>query len=236
MSLTTSHGEPGTVRTELRARREGGPLRVVESELVDYAEAIATMERMVRDRQAGAADDTLWILSHPRTYTVGRRTPPEERPDPALGIPVVEVRRGGKLTYHSPEQIVGYPILKLADPRDVVGLLRDIEVLLVGVLGELGIEAERRDTPPGGPLLTGVWTAEGRKIVSLGMHISRGVSAHGFSMDVDADPEPWTWAVPCGMPDVEMTSVCRERERRGLAPVTQAEVRRRIVDAWRREA
>jgi lipoyl(octanoyl) transferase len=68
------------------------------------------------------------------------------------------------------------------------------------------------------------------------MHISRGVSAHGFSMDVDADPEPWTWAVPCGMPDVEMTSVCRERERRGLPPVTQAEVRRLIADAWRREA
>ncbi|WP_233617575.1 lipoyl(octanoyl) transferase LipB [Actinomadura sp. WAC 06369] len=216
-------------------RRDDHPLRVIESEAVEYTEAIATMDQMVRDRQEDRIDDTLWLLSHPRVYTVGRRTPPHERPDPAHGIPVVETRRGGKLTYHSPEQVVGYPVLKLAEPADVVGLIRDIEHILVAVLGELGIPAERRDTPKGSPLLTGVWTAEGRKIVSLGMYISRGVSAHGFAMDVDADPEPWTWAVPCGMPDVEMTSVCRERERRGLSPVTQPEVRRLITEAWRRE-
>lgn len=88
-------------------RRDDHPLRVTESDVVEYTEAVATMDQMVRDRQDDRIDDTLWLLSHPRTYTVGRRTPPHERPDPSRGIPVVETRRGGKLTYHSPGRSSG---------------------------------------------------------------------------------------------------------------------------------
>jgi lipoyl(octanoyl) transferase len=222
-------------QTGLRARRAGEhPLAVIDDGVVEYHAAMGRLDTLVAARQADEVPDTLWLLSHPPTYTVGRRTPAAERPSPGLGIPVVEVRRGGKLTYHSPGQVVGYPVLRLREPIDVVGLIRDIEHVLIAVLGDLGIPAERRDTPPGQALLTGVWV-EHRKIASLGMYVSRGVSAHGFAMDVDADAattQPWTWVVPCGLPDVEMTSVAAERERRGLAPVTQADVRRLIVERF----
>jgi lipoyl(octanoyl) transferase len=212
---------------------DGAALALRESrELVEYEAAMDEMAAMVERRRAAEAGDVLWLLSHPAVYTVGRRTPPEHRPSEALGIPVVETRRGGKLTYHSPGQVVGYVVVRLRERYDVVALIRRIEEVLVGVLDDLGIPAERRDTPEGGDLLTGVWTDAGRKIVSIGMRASAGVTSHGFAIDVDADLRPWTWAVPCGMPDVEMTSIAREREERGLPPVGQPEVRARIAAAF----
>ncbi len=212
---------------------EGATLALRESrELVRYEAAMEEMAAMVERRRAGGTDDVLWLLSHPAVYTVGRRTPPEHRPSEALGIPVVETRRGGKLTYHSPGQVVGYVVVRLRERYDVVALIRRIEEVLVGVLAELGIVAERRDTPEGQELLTGVWTDAGRKIASIGMRASDGVTSHGFAIDVDADLRPWTWAVPCGMPDVEMTSIAREREERGLPPVTQAQVRAQLARAF----
>lgn len=219
----------------LRALLESdGPLVLRESaDLVPYEDAMDEMAAMVQRRRAGEAPDTLWLLSHPRVYTVGKRTPPEHRPSPQWGIPVVETRRGGKLTYHSPEQVVGYVVVRLRERYDVVSLIRRIEEVLVDVLADLGIPAERRDTPEGSELLTGVWTRDThRKIVSIGMRAADGVTSHGFAMDVDADLQPWTWAVPCGMPDAEMTSVRREREERDLPPVTQVDVRARIAQAF----
>lgn len=192
-------------------RMRSRPLTLVRDELVDYDKAMERMAEMVEQRQRDERPDTLWLLSHPPVYTIGRRTPVEHLPDPARHIPVVETTRGGQLTYHGPGQLVGYLIVRLHADEGVVDYIREVEHRLVAALGDLGVEAERRDTPPGARLLTGVWTvATGRKIVSIGMRQSRGVTSHGFALNVDGDLEPWRWAVACGLPDVDMTSVARE--------------------------
>jgi lipoyl(octanoyl) transferase len=191
----------------MRAR----PLTLVQDELVDYDKAMERMTDLVGERQRDERPDTLWLLSHPPVYTIGRRTPVTHLPDPSRGIPVVETGRGGQLTYHGPGQLVGYLIVKLGDEEGIVDYVREVELRLVAALGALGLPAERRDTPPGSELLTGVWTSEtGRKVISLGMRQSRGVTSHGFALNVDGDLEPWHWAVACGMPDVDMTSLKRE--------------------------
>ncbi|GAA2307156.1 lipoyl(octanoyl) transferase LipB [Nonomuraea roseoviolacea subsp. roseoviolacea] len=187
------------------------PLTLIQDELVDYDKAMERMGDLVAERQRDERPDTLWLLSHPSVYTVGRRTPAAHLPDPSRGIPVVETGRGGQLTYHGPGQLVGYLIVKLAEGEGIVDYVREVELRLVEALGALGLPAERRDTPPGSELLTGVWTTTtGRKVVSIGMRQSRGVTSHGFALNVDGDLEPWNWAVACGMPDVDMTSLKRE--------------------------
>ncbi|MFI6321184.1 lipoyl(octanoyl) transferase LipB [Nonomuraea sp. NPDC050556] len=187
------------------------PLTLIQDELVDYEKAMERMTDLVGERQREERPDTLWLLSHPPVYTIGRRTPMTHLPDPAHGIPVIETGRGGQLTYHGPGQLVGYLIVKLAADEHIVDYVREVELRLVEALGALGLKAERRDTPPGSELLTGVWTTEtDRKIVSIGMRQSRGVTSHGFALNVDGDLEPWHWATPCGMPDVDMTSLLRE--------------------------
>ncbi len=190
---------------------------MIQDELVDYDKAMERMVDLVQQRQADELPDTLWLLSHPQVYTVGRRTPSTHLPDPEHGIPVVETTRGGQLTYHGPGQLVGYLIVKLDEGEGVVDYIREVEHRLVAALQRLGIRAQRRDTPAGSELLTGVWTVEtGRKIVSIGMRQSRGVTSHGFALNVDGDLEPWQWAVACGLPDVDMTSVQREQPGTGM--------------------
>ncbi|MEV0594552.1 lipoyl(octanoyl) transferase LipB [Nonomuraea cavernae] len=187
------------------------PLTLIQDELVDYDKAMERMADLVGERQRDERPDTLWLLSHPSVYTIGRRTPQAHLPDPSRGIPVVETGRGGQLTYHGPGQLVGYLIVKLGDEERIVDYVREVELRLIEALGALGLAAERRDTPPGSELLTGVWTTgSGRKIVSIGMRQSRGVTSHGFALNVDGDLDPWQWAVACGMPDVDMTSLKRE--------------------------
>ncbi|WP_285777310.1 lipoyl(octanoyl) transferase LipB [Microtetraspora sp. NBRC 13810] len=204
------------------------PLSVIQDDLVEYEEAMERMAEMVAERQRDERPDTLWLLSHPSVYTIGRRTPAEHLPDPSHGIAVVETGRGGQLTYHGPGQLVGYLIVKLGEHEGIVDYVREVELRLVKALDTLGIAAERRDTPPGSELLTGVWTAAtGRKIVSIGMRQSRGVTSHGFALNVDGDLQPWDWAIACGMPDVDMTSSSRE----GL-PATMAEVRAAVTKAF----
>ncbi|WP_460697713.1 lipoyl(octanoyl) transferase LipB [Nocardia thraciensis] len=187
------------------------PLTLIQDELVEYDKAMERMAEMVEQRRREERPDTLWLLSHPQVYTIGRRTPLEHLPDPAHHIPVVETTRGGQLTYHGPGQLVGYLIVALQPGEGVVDYIREVEHRLVEALAVLGVPAERRDTPPGSELLTGVWTsATGRKIVSIGMRQSRGITSHGFALNVDGDLEPWHWAVACGLPSVDMTSVQRE--------------------------
>ncbi|MFI6817001.1 lipoyl(octanoyl) transferase LipB [Nonomuraea sp. NPDC050328] len=204
------------------------PLTLIQDDLVDYDQAMERMRELVGERQRDERPDTLWLLSHPQVFTIGRRTPMDHLPDPAKGIPVVETTRGGQLTYHGPGQLVGYLIVKLGEGEGIVDYVREVELRLVEALGKLGLPAERRDTPPGSELLTGVWTAEtGRKIVSIGMRQSRGVTSHGFALNVNGDLEPWHWAVACGMPDVDMTSVQRE-----LGRTSMDEVRAAVVTAF----
>lgn len=187
------------------------PLVLIQDDLVDYEKAMDRMDALVRERQEDERADTLWLLSHPPVFTIGKRTPAAHLPDPTYGIPVVPTARGGQLTYHGPGQLVGYLIVKLRPNEGVVDYIREVELRLVEALGKLGVPAERRDTPPGSELLTGVWTRDtGRKIVSIGMRSSRSVTSHGFALNVDGDLTPWSLAIPCGMPDVEMTSIANE--------------------------
>ncbi|MFF4623730.1 lipoyl(octanoyl) transferase LipB [Nonomuraea jabiensis] len=208
----------------MRAR----PLTLIQDDLVDYDAAMERMTDLVGQRQRDERPDTLWLLSHPSVYTIGRRTPMSHLPAPERGIPVMETGRGGQLTYHGPGQLVGYLIVKLGEDQGIVDYVREVELRLVEALGKLGLPAERRDTPPGSELLTGVWTAEtGRKIISIGMRQSRGVTSHGFALNVDGDLEPWNWAVACGMPDVDMTSLKRE-----LGTASMDEVRTVVAAAF----
>lgn len=187
------------------------PLRLLRDESIDYKTAMQRMADMVVQRQQDRCPDTLWLLSHQQVFTIGRRTQRSHLPDPAHGIPVVETTRGGQLTYHGPGQLVGYLIVELDADEGIVDYVREVEFRLVAALDKLGLAAERRDTPPGSELLTGVWTVDtDRKIASIGMRQSRSVTSHGFALNVDGDLTPWQLATACGMPDVDMTSLRRE--------------------------
>jgi lipoyl(octanoyl) transferase len=179
---------------------------------VDYLDALALQEQVRAARQAGAVPDTLLLLEHPRVYTRGRRSAPGELSlgedfYRSQGIEIVEVNRGGKITYHGPGQLVGYPIVAV---DDVVQYVRTLEQALVAALLEEGVAARAR--PQDGPDYTGVWV-EDRKIASIGVHVQRGVTTHGFAVNVDNDLTPFQWVVACGLPDVTMTSLAAETHR-----------------------
>jgi lipoyl(octanoyl) transferase len=178
---------------------------------VPYAEATCLQERLRDARLLRGSSDLLLFLEHPPTYTLGRRAKPDDLPLPPdhyqrLGISIYETNRGGRITYHGPGQLVGYGIFAV---RDIVAYVRALEQALIVVLGRWGIFARNR--PQDGPTYTGVWVGE-RKIASIGVHVRQGVTIHGFALNVDVDLEPFRWIVPCGIPDVEMTSVQRELE------------------------
>jgi lipoate-protein ligase B len=175
--------------------------------LVEYREAVETQERLRARVQAGELPDLLLLLQHPPVYTLGRRSEPGELP---LGhdIPVVETERGGKLTYHGPGQLVGYPIMHVPNVREFVGTM---ERALIAALREAGVPAGTRD----GAGFTGVWVQD-RKIGSIGIHVSRRVSMHGFAVNVDNDLTPFTSVVACGLPGVRMTSLREEGVSEGI--------------------
>jgi lipoyl(octanoyl) transferase len=173
--------------------------------VVEYGEALALQERIREARQEDSLPDVLLTLEHPPVYTRGRRSQPMAD---VHGIDVVETDRGGLVTYHGPGQLVGYPIVRV---DDVVGYVRTLENALVRALVEEGV-AGARSRPRDGHRFTGVWV-EDRKIASIGVHVSRGVSTHGFAVNVENDLEPFSWIVPCGLDGVSMTSVLRETGR-----------------------
>jgi lipoate-protein ligase B len=171
---------------------------------VPYAEALALQHAVREARQAGRLPDVLLLLEHDPVYTRGRRSDPAELPL-RTGIEVVDVDRGGKVTYHGPGQLVGYPIVAV---DDVVGHVRTMEDAVVAALADEGILARSRSSE--GRDYTGVWV-EDRKIASIGVHVQRGVTSHGFAVNVDADLRPFEWIVPCGLGGVRMTSILEER-------------------------
>ena len=175
--------------------------------LIDYREAVEVQERLRTRVQAGELPDLLLLLEHPPVYTLGRRSEPGELP---IGgdIPVVDTERGGKLTYHGPGQLVGYPIMRVDNVREFVGAM---ERALVAAINEAGVPAGTRD----GREFTGVWV-EDRKIGSIGIHVSRRVSMHGFAVNVDNDLTPFTSVVACGLPGVRMTSLREEGSPEGV--------------------
>jgi lipoyl(octanoyl) transferase len=176
---------------------------------VPYLDAVVFQEHVREQRQAGKLADTLLVLEHPPVYTHGRRSAAGELPFGedfyrAKGIDLVATDRGGRVTYHGPGQLVGYPIMGVTD---VGSHLRTMEAAIVGALGEEGIDAHSRAEE--GPDYTGVWVGP-RKIASIGVHVSRGISTHGFAVNVENDLDPFSWVVACGLPDVAMTSILDE--------------------------
>ncbi len=182
--------------------------------LVPYEEARALQKRIEAARQADRVPDVLLLLEHPPVYTKGKRTDPAELGMGEdwyrmQGIDVCETDRGGRVTYHGPGQLVGYPIVSLKPYGDNVHeYVRKLERLMIESLAALGLDAEVIDD------LTGVWVGgrppEGRKIGSIGVHVSRGVTTHGLAVNVNNDLQPFEWIVPCGIDGCRMTSVCRE--------------------------
>jgi lipoate-protein ligase B len=194
---------------------------------VDYRAAAALQEQLRERVIADELPDLLLLLEHPPVYTLGRRSEPDDLPFGAdfwraRGIDVVQTPRGGKLTYHGPGQLVGYPIMRATDIPAFIGRMEDA---IVAALAEEGIDGRGRDSE--GPAYTGVWV-EDRKIASIGVHVSRGVSAHGFAINVDNDVEPFHQVTACGLPDVRMTSVALETGRARTLPC----VRKRVAYAY----
>ena len=175
---------------------------------VEYSEAAALQERLRERVRTGELPETMLLLEHPPVYTVGRRTTDADLPLPGGGIDVVTTPRGGQLTYHGPGQLVGYPIMHVASVPEFV---LTMERSLVTALGDAGIEAGTKL----GHKHVGVWVGE-RKIASVGVHISHGVSAHGFAVNVNNDLDPFSWVVACGLPEVTMTSMAAEGIAEGL--------------------
>ena len=196
---------------------------------IPYADAAAAMQEWVAQCQAGLAGDRLFMLSHPAVVTYGPRTSPADLPPAAAGLPPGAVDRGGQATYHGPGQVVGYLVAHVRDrgPADVV---RWMEHGIIAALDALGHPAVRRQSPPGGPSLVGVWTQDHRKIASIGMRIRRGVSSHGFSLNVDPDMAVYDSFTACGLSE-PTTSVRQVAAGQGRPAPSEATVRDALATA-----
>ncbi|MFG1658650.1 lipoyl(octanoyl) transferase LipB [Micromonospora chersina] len=189
----------------------------VRAGLLDYQAAWDEQRRLHEAVVAGEQGDTVLLLEHPSVYTAGKRTEPWDRP--VDGTPVIDVDRGGKITWHGPGQLVGYPIVRLPDPVDVVAYVRRTEQLLIDVCAEFGLAAGRVEGR------SGVWVPEddrgpARKVAAIGIRVARGVTLHGFSINCDCDLGYFDRIVPCGIRDAGVTSLTAELGR----PVTVADV------------
>ncbi len=183
--------------------------------LIDYQVAWDSQKRIHEGVANGTRPNTLILLEHPSVYTAGRRTEDHERP--MDGTPVINVDRGGKITWHGPGQLVGYPIIKLRNRNEVVGFVREIETALIAVCQELGIDAERYCER------SGVWLRDekgDRKIAAIGIRVAKGVTMHGFALNVNPDLASFGAIVPCGFTDSGVTSISQELGR----TITIAEV------------
>ena len=169
---------------------------------VPYDQAWA-LQRAVHAEVVAGGDDVVLLLEHPPVYTAGRRTQPHERPFD--GTPVVDVDRGGKITWHGPGQVTGYPIVRLSDPVDVVAYVRRLEQVLIEVCADLGLPTGRVDGR------SGVWTTDGqRKVAAIGIRVAQGVTMHGFALNCDPDLTAYGQIVPCGIADATVTSLSAE--------------------------
>jgi lipoyl(octanoyl) transferase len=186
-------------------------LRVIRAGLVPYEQAWARQRELHAARVAGEGPDTLLLLEHPSVYTAGKRTRAHERPFD--GTPVIDVDRGGKITWHGPGQLVGYPIVALPDPIDVVAYVRRLEEALMEVCAGFGLQTGRVDGR------SGVWVAADepgagvrpeRKVAAIGVRVARGVTMHGFALNCDPDMAAFGNMIPCGIPDAGVTSLSAE--------------------------
>ncbi|MDQ2637757.1 MAG: lipoyl(octanoyl) transferase LipB [Actinomycetota bacterium] len=211
-------------------RSVSSPVDVRRLGSLDY-QAAWDLQREVAEARAAGGPDTLLLLEHPPVYTAGRRTLPEERPLPDVSdTPVIDTDRGGKITWHGPGQLVGYPIVGLAEPVDVVNFVRRLEESLIKVCADLGLATGRVAGR------SGVWvpaqdTEDGprpaRKVAAIGIRVSRATTLHGFALNCDCDLTAYSAIVPCGISDAGVTSLSAELGRHVgvdemLGPVTEA--------------
>ena len=214
------------MRMAASIRSGTSPVQVRRLGTIDY-QAAWQLQRELADARVAGGPDTLLLLQHPPVYTAGRRTLAHERPDPAAsGTPVVETDRGGKITWHGPGQLVGYPIIGLAEPLDVVNFVRRLEESLIAVCADLGLRTGRVEGR------SGVWVPgesgrPARKVGAIGIRVARATTLHGFALNCDCDLSAFSAIVPCGITDAGVTSLTAELGRR----VGVEDVADRVADA-----
>jgi len=201
-------------------------IAITHAGLVDYNEAL-TMQRMFHQEvAAGDRSNSLIFLEHPSVYTAGKRTQDFERPSD--GTPVIDVDRGGRITWHGPGQLVGYPIVKLAKPTELVGFVRTLESALIQLCSDFGIASQRVDGR------SGVWVCDEkgeRKIAAIGIRVASGVTMHGFALNVCPDLNFFGQIVPCGIDDAAVTSMARELAREITVAEVATALEKHLVEA-----
>ena len=181
------------------------PIALKRAGVMDYLEALDLQRSLHGEIADGQRENTLVLVEHPSVYTAGKRTQDHERPHD--GTPVIDVDRGGKITWHGLGQLVGYPIVRLAKPTELVGFVREIETALIETCSELGLVATRVQGR------SGVWVVDDkgeRKIAAIGIRVARGVTMHGFALNVEPDLTPFKAIIPCGIQDAAVTSLAIE--------------------------
>jgi lipoyl(octanoyl) transferase len=184
------------------------PLEVYNLGTVDYVEMWDRQAELAAQRADGLINDQLLFLEHPNTYTAGKRTQPEDRP--INGLPVVDVDRGGRITWHGPGQLVCYPIIKLAEPVDVVDYVRRVEEAIIQVVRDLGLQDAGRVDGRSGVWIPGNDTRPERKVGALGIRVTRGVTMHGLALNCNNTLEFYQHIVPCGITDAGVTTLSAE--------------------------
>ena len=195
---------------------------------VEYLSAWQLQRDLHLEVADGLRENTLLLVEHPSVYTAGRRTESIDRP--INGVPVIDVDRGGKITWHGPGQLVGYPIVKLKQATDVVGFVRTLETALINICAELGLETQQYCER------SGVWVRDengDRKIAAIGIRVARGTVTHGFALNVNPDLRYFSEIVPCGLPDVVTTSLEQELGRsitvKEILPIAQKHLQEELI-------
>jgi lipoyl(octanoyl) transferase len=180
-------------------------IEISRAGLVEYEAALGMQRQFHQEIVAGARPNSLILLEHPSVFTAGKRTQDFERPSD--GTPVIDVDRGGRITWHGPGQLVGYPIVKLLKPTELVGFVRTLESALIKICSHFGIKSQRVEGR------SGVWVCDDkgeRKIAAIGIRVASGVTMHGFALNVSPDLTAFGQIVPCGIDDAAVTSMARE--------------------------
>ena len=195
---------------------------------IEYLAAWALQRDLHAEVADGSRENTLILVEHPSVYTAGRRTELADRP--INGVPVIDVDRGGKITWHGPGQLVGYPIVKLKEATNVVGFVRTLESALINICAELGLEAQQYCER------SGVWVRDekgDRKIAAIGIRVARGTVTHGFALNVNPDLRYFAEIIPCGLPDVITTSLEQELGRsitvKEILPIAQKHLQEALI-------
>ena len=208
-------------------QRQDSPIIAIEyAGLVEYQAALAMQRQYHQEVVAGDRVNSLILLEHPSVFTAGKRTQDFERPTD--GTPVIDVDRGGRITWHGPGQLVGYPIVKLKKPTELVGFVRTLESALIEVCAELGITAQRVDGR------SGVWICDEkgeRKIAAIGIRVASGVTMHGFALNVSPNLDSFGQIVPCGIDDASVSSMALELQRDIAVTEVLPAVEKHLVEA-----